>query len=112
MTRIARTPEVTHMPDKPFIRLTALAAAVALDIILFRPAGDPGADAAKLFVFAPGDFAAAIAVQERHNPDCWASPGLPAPLWRSAPAAVPWSRSSWCTAGSWGYRPPSTGTRF
>ncbi len=76
MTRIARTPEVTLMPDKPFIRLTALAAAVALDIILFRPAGDPAADAAELFAFAPGDFAAAIAVQERHNQDLLGIPGV------------------------------------
>ena len=64
------------MPHSPFIRFAALAAAVALDIILFRPAGDPAADSAERLVFPPGDFAAAIAVQERHNRDLLSIPGV------------------------------------
>jgi len=64
------------MTDRPFIRLAALGVAVALDVILFRPAGDPAADGPPLPGFARGDFAAAIAVQERHNPDLLGIPGV------------------------------------
>lgn len=64
------------MTDKPFIRIAALGVAVALDIVFFRPAGDPSADSLHLLTFARGDFAAAIAVQERHNPDLLSIPGV------------------------------------
>ena len=68
--------EHKHMTDKPFIRFAALAAAVALDIVLLRPAGDPAADTPDLLFFARGDFAAAIAVQERHSQDLLSIPGV------------------------------------
>ena len=68
--------EVADMTDKPFIRFAALGVAVVLDIMLFRPAGDPAADTPDLLAFARGDFAAAIAVQERHNQDLLSIPGV------------------------------------
>ncbi|MDE2975176.1 MAG: hypothetical protein OXU64_10755 [Gemmatimonadota bacterium] len=64
------------MTDRPLARFAALAAAAALDVVLFRPAGDPAADAPDPLAFARGDFAAAIAVQERHGPDLLSIPGV------------------------------------
>ena len=78
--RIRRTvpvdSEVADMNDKPFIRFAALGIAVMLDIMLFRPTGDPVAGSPDLLAFARGDFAAAIAVQERHNRDLLGIPGV------------------------------------
>ena len=64
------------MTDRPFIRFAALAAALVLDVVFFRPAGDPAASPPGLLSFARGDFVAAIAVQERHNEDLLGIPGV------------------------------------
>lgn len=64
------------MTDKPFVRFAILGAAVALDLIVFRPAGAPGAGTTGPRAFARGGFAAAAAVQERHNTDLLNIPGV------------------------------------
>ena len=63
------------MKRKSFLRVTTLAAAVALDLVLFRPTMEPSAGS-ELLAFAQGDFVAAMAVQERHNPDLLNLPGV------------------------------------
>ena len=63
------------MKKKSFLRVTTLAAAVALDLVLFRPTMEPSAGS-ELLAFAQGDFVAAMAVQERHNPDLLNLPGV------------------------------------
>ena len=63
------------MTDKPIIRLAALAAALALDIA-FRPACGRVDETPEPLAFARGDFAAATAVQERHNRDLLSIPGV------------------------------------
>ena len=68
--------EIADMTDKPFIRFAALGVAVVLDFMFLRPAGDPAAGTRDPLTFARGDFAAAIAVQERHNQDLLSIPGV------------------------------------
>lgn len=64
------------MSRKNAIRFGALAAAIALDTYLLLPGGGPvGAGSGPPF-FAYEDLAAAIAVQEQHNPDLLAMPGV------------------------------------
>jgi len=58
------------------IRLVAVAAAIGLDVITLGPSGGPkGLQDHDLQLFAYGDFAAAMAVQERHD-DLLALPGV------------------------------------
>ena len=59
-----------------FLRFGTLAVAVALDLVLFRPTGGPAVAGGDFLTFARGDFAAAIALQERHNPDLLGIPGV------------------------------------
>ena len=65
------------MSRKRWLRGLAAVVALVLDFVLLRPAGGPGpgtGDGPRLF--AVGDFAAAMALQERHNPDLLALPGV------------------------------------
>ena len=64
------------MSSRNCVRVATLAAAVVLDVLFFRPAGDPAAVAPGFLTFARGDFAAAMAVQERHNQDLLGIPGV------------------------------------
>ena len=64
------------MSNRNGVRFATLAAAVVLDVLFFRPTGDPAAVAPGLLSFAHGDFAAAMAVQERHNQDLLGIPGV------------------------------------
>ena len=64
------------MTNRNCVRAATLAAAVVLDVLFFRPAGDPTAVAPDLLSFAKGDFAAAVAVQEQYNQDLLAIPGV------------------------------------
>jgi len=77
------------MTDKPFFRFTVLGVAVVLDLMVFRPAGDPGAGTTDLLAFARGDFAAAMAVQERHNPDLLSIPGVAGTALTTGPGGRP-----------------------
>ena len=77
------------MTGKPFFRFAVLGVAVVLDLIVFHPAGDPGAGTADLLTFARGDFAAAMAVQERHNPDLLSIPGVAGTALATGPAGRP-----------------------
>ena len=64
------------MSNRNGVRFATLAAAVVLDVLFFRPTGDPAAVAPGLLSFAHGDFAAAMAVQEQHNQDLLGIPGV------------------------------------
>ena len=64
------------MSSRNGLRVATLATAVVLDVLFFRPAGGPGAVAPGFITFAHGDFAAAMAVQERHNQDLLGIPGV------------------------------------
>ena len=68
------------MSGRNAIRFGALAAAIALDTYLLLPVGDPAGGPAGagsgLPAFAYEDLAAAIAVQEQHNPDLLAMAGV------------------------------------
>ena len=64
------------MSSRNCVRVATLAAAVVLDVLFFRPAGDPAAVAPEFLTFARGDFAAAMAVQESHNQDLLGMPGV------------------------------------
>lgn len=64
------------MSRKSAIRFGALAAAVVLDTYLLLPGGGPAIAGGGLPVFAYEDLAAAISVQEAHNPDLLAMAGV------------------------------------
>lgn len=65
------------MSRRGWLRGLAGVAALVLDFLVLRPAGDPDPSAKTgLQVFAPSDFAAAMALQERHNQDLLALPGV------------------------------------
>lgn len=62
-------------------RAATLVAAVAFDVLFFRPGGGPALIGfpkapGDPLVFAQGDFAAAMAVQERYDDDLLAMPGV------------------------------------
>ncbi len=63
------------MGIRRFIRVATLAAAVLLDFAFSQRVGGP-VGAGDPFIFAPGDLAAAMAVQERHNEDLLRLPGV------------------------------------
>ncbi|MDE2875821.1 MAG: hypothetical protein OXU69_10795 [Gemmatimonadota bacterium] len=63
------------MSKRNGVRFATLAAAVVLDVLFFRPIGDP-AVAPGFLSFAHGDFAAAMALQESHNQDLLGIPGV------------------------------------
>lgn len=64
------------MSRRASIRVVAIAAAIGLDVMAFGPSGGPeGLQDQDLQLFAYGDFAAAMAVQERHD-DLLALPGV------------------------------------
>lgn len=64
------------MTGKRFARYATLAVAIGLDLVFFRPAGRPADAGEQLLAFAHGDLAAAMAVQEQHNPDLLDLPGV------------------------------------
>lgn len=64
------------MTGKRFARYTTLAVAIGLDLVFFRPTGGPADASDQLLAFAHGDLAAAMAVQEQHNPDLLDMPGV------------------------------------
>lgn len=64
------------MSGRNGLRAATLAAAIVLDVLFFRPAGDPEPAAPAFLAFAHGDFAAAVALQERHNQDLLDIPGV------------------------------------
>lgn len=71
------------MSGRAWVRAVSLAAAVAFDLLFFRPGGGPGGlggpdGALELdpVLFGYGDFAAAMAVQERYDDDLLAIPGV------------------------------------
>ncbi len=73
---LARREGYTVMSRKNAIRFGALALAVALDTYLLLPVGGPDGAKGTLATLAYEDLAAAIAVQEHHNPDLLAMPGV------------------------------------
>ena len=72
----ARRDRHTVMSRKGAIRIATLAVAVALDAYLFWPGGGPVVSGSGLHGLAYEDLVAAMAVQERHNPDLLALPGV------------------------------------
>lgn len=64
------------MSKRNGVRFATLAAAVVLDVLFFRPIGDPATVGPEFLSFAHGDFAAAMAVQERYNQDLLGIPGV------------------------------------
>ena len=64
------------MTTKRLIRCSTLAAAVVLDLVLFRPSGGPDAAGGDLLTLAHGELVAAMAVQEHHNQDLLSIPGV------------------------------------
>ncbi len=73
--RTARSERRAAMSRRGAVRALTLAAAVALDTYLLWPAGVP-AGGGQLALLGYEDLAAAMAVQERHNPDLLAIPGV------------------------------------
>ncbi len=64
------------MSDSRFLRYGALALAIVLDALFFRPAGGPVGAVRNFEVFAHGDLAAAMAAQELLNRDLLGRPGV------------------------------------
>lgn len=84
----ARTERHTIMCRRGALRLATLAAAVALDAYLIWPVGAP-ANAGLPALLDYQDLAAAMAVQERHNPELLAMPGVAGTAVGFGPAGLP-----------------------
>ena len=86
--RPAKADRRTALSRRGAVRALTLAAAVALDTYLLWPVGAPaGGGMPALLEYE--DLAAAIAVQERHNPDLLALPGVAGTAVAFGPAGRP-----------------------